>query len=344
VSTFEDEISRAMTGHDDEAPRAEDLLRSLEQAPPRRRLAGWYGPIAVAAAVVAVVAGSLWGVRALGHQAAPAAAALTCPARYARQAPWVPAKPAGVDGRARLVPQQTPSSAVICGYAGSDEAKQQAGWALSGRRALTGNLAGLAAQLSWQARLLPGHGYWCAGAGGRQVNYLVGLTYPGGGTMWVTATDEPGECVTAANGEFTSMGAIGPQVSKAFASGRWPARPPVSCNSASGRLGQDTAMVPAGATSVTICATKAHRTVTSGYQTLVRALDRLRTGPSDGSCSMLPGSSSGPDYELLFSYPEGPAAAVFVNADCHPAIDNGNLQSASASSVVPIIQQLLKAK
>ena len=46
MSTFEDEIRRAMAGHNDEAPRAEDLLRSLEQAPPRRRLAGWYGPLA----------------------------------------------------------------------------------------------------------------------------------------------------------------------------------------------------------------------------------------------------------------------------------------------------------
>jgi len=27
------------------------------------------------------------------------AAALSCPGRYARQAPWVPARPAGVDGR-----------------------------------------------------------------------------------------------------------------------------------------------------------------------------------------------------------------------------------------------------
>jgi hypothetical protein len=263
MSTFEDEIRRAMAGHDDEAPRTEDLLRSLEQAPPRRRLAGWYGPLAAAAAVVAVVAGSFWGIRVLGHQATPAAAALTCPARYAKHAPWVPAKPAGVDGRSRLVPQQTPSSAVICGYAGSDEAKQQADWALSGRRALTGNLAGLAAQLSWQARLLPGHGYWCAGAGGPQTNYLIGLTYPGGGTIWVTATDEPGECIADSNGEFTSISTIGPQVSKAFGSGRWPARQPVSCNSASGRLGQDTAMVPAGATSVTICVTRVHRTVTS---------------------------------------------------------------------------------
>jgi len=219
VNAFEDEIRRAMASHDDEAPRAEDLLRSLERvAPPRRRLADWYVPFAVAAAVVAVVAGSLWGVRLLGHQAVPAASpqpaspqpagrgvAPSCPARYARQAPWVPAKPAGVDGRSRLVPAKTPSSALICGYAGSNLAKQQAGWALSGRRALTGNLAGLTAQLSWQARRLPGQQFFCAGVGGPQTNYLIGLTYPGGGTMWVTATDDSDECVPASR---TSAGSV----------------------------------------------------------------------------------------------------------------------------------------
>jgi hypothetical protein len=353
MSAFEDDIRRAMTGHDDEAPRAADLLRSLGQAArPRRRLAGWYVPFAVAAAVAVLVLGSVWvGKAVAGHQPQRFSASgaggrvtkLTCPGRYAKQAPWVPAKPAGVDGRSRLVPQQTPSSALICGYDGSNEAKQQAGWALSGQRSLTGNLAGLAAQLSWQARLPAGRQLWCAGAGGRQVNYLVGLTYPGGGTIWVTAADDSGECITTANGEFTSIDAIGSVVSKAFASGRWPTRSPVSCNGTgeTGRLGQETAMVPAGAISLTICAPKAHK-VTSGYQALVRALDRLPTGPSDGSCSESPGSP-GAIYQLLFSYAEGPAVSIFINSRCHPAIDNNNLESASASSVMPIIQQLLKA-
>ena len=74
MSTFEDDIRRAMTDHDDEAPREADLLRSLEQAhPPRRRRGGWYVPFAVAVAVAAVVLGSVSVGRLLaGHQQKPA--------------------------------------------------------------------------------------------------------------------------------------------------------------------------------------------------------------------------------------------------------------------------------
>ena len=355
MSAFEDEMRQAMAGHDDEAPRAEDLLRSLEQAsPPRRRLAGWYAPFAVAAAVVAVVAASLWGVRLLGGQAVPAAsphpagrvAALACPARYAKQAPWVPGKPAGVDGRSRLVPQQIPRSALICAYAGRNNAKQMAGWALSGRRSLTGSLAGLAAQLSRQPRRLPGQQIVCTLVGGPQTNYLIGLVYPGG-TMWVAVTDEPNQCVAASNGEFTSTGIIGPVVSKAFSSGRWPARQAVACNQPFqdiGRLGEDTAMVPAGETSLTICVSgKAHR-FASGYQALVRALNRLPTRSSTGICTPSPASSLPTWYNLYFSYPQGPSASVSIAVGCHPAIENAYLQSDSASSVLPIIRQLLRAK
>jgi len=180
--------------------------------------------------------------------------------------------------------------------------------------------------------------------GGPQTNYLIGLAYPGGARIWVAATDEPNECVGASNGEFTSSGIIGPEVSKAFASGRWPARQPVSCNRSYrdvGRLGQDSAMVPAGSTSVTICAPKARPlTLTSGYRALVSALNRLPARSSTGRCSGTPGPST--SYQAFFSYPEGPPVLVTILIGCHPAIDNLDLQSDSASSVLPVIQQLLK--
>ena len=317
MSTFEDDIRRAMTEHDDEAPRAADLLRSLEQAaPPRRRRAGWYVPFAVAVAVAAVVLGGVWVGRLA--RAATSRSPPRCPAEAAGLPGW-PARrntsgrprgcrpPAGVDGRSRLVPRKTPSSALICAYAGSNTARQQAGWALSGRRSLTGGLARLAGQLTWQPRRLPGQKIACTLVGGPQTNYLIGLRYPGGATMWVAATAEPNECVTASNGEFTSTGVIGPEVSKAFASGRWPARQPAACNQPFpdiGRLGEDTAMVPAGTTSLIICVSGKARTFTSGYQALVRALNRLPTLPSTGMCSPSPATSAAM-YQLLFSYPEG---------------------------------------
>jgi hypothetical protein len=135
----------------------------------------------------------------------------------------VPAKPAGVDGRSRLVPRITPSSALICAYRGSNTARQQAGWALSGQRSLAGGLARLASQLSWQPHS-PRQPIACTAVGGPQTNYLIGLAYPGGARILVAATDEPNGCVGASNGEFTGSGIVGPAVSQAFASGRWPAR------------------------------------------------------------------------------------------------------------------------
>jgi hypothetical protein len=257
----------------------------------------------------------------------------------------VPAKPAGIDGRSRLVPQITPSSALLCAYRGRNTARQQAGWALSGQRPLAGGLASLAGQLTWKPHS-PRQPIACTAVGGPQTNYLIGLAYPGGARIWVAATDEPNECVAASNGEFTSSGIIGPAASTAFASGRWPARTPVSCNRSYqdiGRLGQGTAMVPAGSTSVTICAPKARtRTLTSGYQALVSALNRLPTRPSTHSCSGTPGPSGA--YQVFFSYPEGPPILVSILVGCHPAVDNNGLQATSASSVMPVIQQLLNRR
>ena len=96
-------------------------------------------------------------------------------------------------------------------------------------------------------------------------------------------------------------------------------------------------MVPAGSTSVTICAPKARtRTLTSGYQALVSALNRLPTRPSTHSCSGTPAPSG--FYQIFFSYSEGPPVLVSILIGCHPAIDNDDLQATSASSVVPVIQ------
>jgi hypothetical protein len=349
VSKLEDDISRTMAGHDGEAPRAADLLRALEQVTPSRRRPGWYAPFMVAAAVVIVGVGSAWAGGLLGGRPITAstvagpvpAVRLSCPASYAHQPPWVPGKPARVDGSSHLVPPFAPMSALICAYRGSNTAKQQAGWALSGRRSLAGGLARLAAQLTWQPRRSTQPSP-CTLVGGPQTNYLIGLTYRGGARIWVAATDDPNRCVGTSNGEFTSSGVIGPDVSKAFASGRWPARQPVSCHRPYpdiGRLGQETAMVPAGSTSVTICAPKGRTLTTTRYQDLLSALNRLPARPTTHRCSGTPSPSG--YYQVFFSYPQGPPVLVSILVGCHPAIDNLSLQASSASTVLPVIRQML---
>jgi hypothetical protein len=354
VNEIENDIGRVMAEHDAEAPGAADLLYAFGHAPrPRRRRARWYVPLSAGLAVAAVAVGSIWAGQLLaGRQGGGTklggvggGVRLTCPARYAGSAPWVPVKPAGVDGRHRLVPQRTPNAALICAYAGSNTEERQTGWALSGRRSLTSGLAGLAGQLAWQPRLLPGQDFPCTLIGGPQTNYLIGLTYRTGVRMWVAATDDPNACVRTSNGEFTSFGIVGVTVTRAFATGRWPTSPPASCaghGPGAGRLGQDKAMVPAGSTSLIICLR--HRDIVrSGYHALVSSLNRLPTRPSTHGCS----HSQGPGalrYRLLFTYSQGPAVLVLIQSGCHPEIDNLSLQADSASTIIPLIQQLLKTK
>jgi hypothetical protein len=362
VDAIEDQVGQVMAEHDHEAPAAADLLRALERArrPPRLPLprhpaARWYAPLAAAAAVAAVVAGSLWaGGQLSGHRRVPAtghkishASPLSCPARYAGRAPWVPARPAGVDGRSRLVPRRAPSSALICAYAVTTVGGQSQ-WVLSRRRVLAAGFASLAGELGWQPRKLPGQAIPCTLIFGSQTNYLVGLAYPGGGTVWVAATLDPNSCVSTSNGDFTSFGLVAPIIRQALGSGRWPARPQASCDGSGGRLGQESAMVPAGSTGLLICSPDAHA-IGSGYQALVSALNSLPTRVSTRGCSNHRPAGTGSagrshrTYWLLFSYPKGPPVQVYIHLGCYPAIDNSSLQANSASGIVPLIRGLLKS-
>jgi len=355
MNSIERALRQAMTEHDREAPGAADLLRGLEDlagahglAPPRRPVR-WHMPLLAAAAVAAVIAGSLWagGLLAghrrevVGSNRSAQPSPLSCPARDAHPSPWVPAQPAGVDGGSRLVPRRVPTSALICAYAGTNFGRQS-DWALSGRRVLAGGLPRLAAQLTWQPRELHGQSIMCTLIGGKQTNYLIGLTYSGGGTLWVGTNVNPNSCPVTFNGQFTSFGYIGSSAQRAFHSGRWPPEPPAACKGrtvSAGRLGQETAMVPPGSTSLLIC--PAGRVIGSGYGRLAAALNALPTRLSTRSCSER--GPSRQQYQLLFSYPKGPPALVDIRTGCYPEIDSLSLQANSARSVLPIIKRLLRS-
>jgi hypothetical protein len=376
MSDIEDLVSQVMAAHDDEAPRAADLLRGLAGAElpapgpgdrPRSRTAlwrrsraavgwptlpyrsGWLIPVGAAAAVAAVMAGIAFAGGRIGggptlHQV-NRVPSLSCPAKYHIPPPWVPDRPTGVDGRSRLVPLRTPASAVVCGYDPDlkfkNLADHLAGRTLTGQRRLTGGLGVLAGDLAWQPRLLHGQQILCALVLGPQYNYLIGLTYPGDGRIWVSTTSDPSGCVMSSNGEFTSWGNASAEAAKALRTGRWPGPPrEVSCGFG-GRLGQETVMVPAGSTSLTICAGRVVRTFTSGYQRLVNALNALPTHLSTRGCSSRP-PYHGQNYELEFAYPRGPGVQVRISAYCFPEIDNLSLQANSARTILPLISWLMQ--
>jgi hypothetical protein len=373
MSDIEELLGQVMAEHDDEAPRASDLLRALAGAEAsaetwswrrRRRLAahgpagragrvGWLTPAAAAIAVAAVMIGIAWaggliggpnGTRTANRQTSRPAQ-LSCPAKYRGAAPWVPAKPVGIGGRSRLAPPRTPVSAVVCGYVPNLGHKHLAGHlvghVLTRRRQLTGGFGALAGDLAWLPRLLPGQQIPCSLVLGPQSNYLIGLAYRGGGRTWVSTTADLTGCVMTSNGDFTTFANVSADAAKAVRTGRWPEPPQVSCGSG-GRLGQETVMVPAGSTSLTICAGRMVRTLTSGYQGLVAALNALPARTSTWGCSSKP-PFHGQNYQLEFAYPRGPAVQVRVSPYCYPAIDNLSLQAYSAKTILPLIKQMLRA-
>jgi hypothetical protein len=208
------------------------------------------------------------------------------------------------------------------------------GWALSGRRRVSGNVAGLVSDLSLQPRAIPEAG--CSQVAGPQINYLIALTYARGRTMWVSITDDPSQCITGTNGEFVaaSMSAAA-NATKTLVTGTWPASQPISCEGPHGnRLTQR--LVPTGSTSLTICAQRTH-VIKSNYRDLVSALNALpRHGWSGGCVNTRPGA----DYQLIFGYPTGPPETVDVETGCQPPVTNGALQADTTGKVVPIIQRL----
>jgi hypothetical protein len=175
MNRIEDILGQVMAGHDQEAPAAADLLRALHAASPppgrgraRRSLAGWYLPLAAAAAVATVIAGSVWAGGLVGsHRQASPARLPAAPRQFNPLIPnvsfgWLPAGQSLIQGGAR--PTQVYLNA--------------GGWALSvyarGQCHLTGPATGLTCstrdlggvstwQLSGHAPAVGGHRAFWAG-------------------------------------------------------------------------------------------------------------------------------------------------------------------------------------
>ncbi|HEV2886915.1 MAG TPA: hypothetical protein VGX49_08395 [Jatrophihabitans sp.] len=341
-----------MLEHEDEIPDGSALtvppIRRRLTATPLRQVAAWSFTLLIFGVIIAT-----FSLRAgTNPRAAPgtrpaANTTLSCPpAVHHAAAPWVPELPRGLNGAARLAPSTPPVRALVCAYIAPHSPAGSSGSVL-----LAGDLAGLARELFWAPPPPPT-------LGGCNLNleptdgdyYLLGLSYPAG-TEWIAA---PGDhCQGVSNGVFSTPHNMSELVSTWYHAGHWTAPPTPSSACAStgtGRYGQQTSLVPEGATAVSICQPTAtdggssQRTIHSGFSTLIAALNQLPTHTTTNSCQEQANPGTGDIYNLLFSYPTGPPVLVNVFENCLPAIHNGNLQADNATDVLPLVLDLLRSR
>ena len=323
--------------------------------PGKRKQRAWLaGGLAVLA-----VGFATFGVRAyVVRHAAPAArppvsatppSALTCPKTVPvdkRTNPWVPAKPQGLDGSARLAPLREPARAIVCAYIRSPTTAAESGSVL-----LTGDLSGVMNDLAWMppARALPARPCTADLLLTDGDYYLIGLSYSGS-TEWVAAPSN--HCAGSSNGVFASTANLSGRASAWYKAHHWTATPGSNdaCNpSGFGRLGQQDRMVPDHPVSVSVCEVSAadggkatQRTGTTGVGSLASAFGALRASAWHYQCK--PDGQPLTDYSLLFGYAEGPPVIVSVVTNCAPAINNGSLQANDPTTVLPLIQKLLRGR
>ena len=372
-----DELSAIMRAHDDDAPTVDDLpARPWAGAatPPVSRRRAVLLPLAAAAAVLMIVAGAVAITRtrddattAAGPSSPPtsvvAAGPLRCPASYAglddESTPsWVPASPSGVDLAGRLVPDITPVRAIVCGYTGGApvDGRPSRGPQKVSHREITGGLVDLRESLTWLPPVDASQ--FCGGTGlpTDDSAALVGLTYPGSGTVWVGV---PGhDCATFTNGVTRTAGMY-TSAAIAVRTGRWPApaKNSGSCGGTTGRFGQQNSLVPATSRSAVIC-TMVQRTVVGATtvsttkQTVVTgaavrelavALNRLETRSPTQTCSESNGLGRA-RYTVRFDYAVGPSVVLMLaeGNTCFGDITNGSLTSSSSASVLPLLDQLTR--
>lgn len=276
----------------------------------------------------------------------PATKVPACPARL-KAAPQSENPLPPVNGiSSRLVPATPVKSALLCSYLGTNM-DPIADQRLSASRTLTSGLSTMVQDLRWLPPRIDGQSVNCTAMGGPQTNFLLALILTDGTTAWVAAAEDPNSCVQASNGTFTAFANIGSELAATMKTGQWPGRkifPGDPC-AGTGRYGQQSRLVPAGAVGLDICRstggpfqTIAH--VTGGFGALVDALNGKPTTTSTNSCSI---STTGLTYNLTFRYASGPPVEVRYIKGCVPAIDNSSLQSTDDGHLIPQIEELIPA-
>ncbi|MFC0557188.1 hypothetical protein ACFFHJ_40480 [Planotetraspora thailandica] len=247
-----------------------------------------------------------------------------------------------------LVPG-APVTALICAYPGQNSAP--GGERLAGTRTLEGEHAGgMARDLAFLPVGATGTGA-CTAMGGPMTNYLIRFTYADGRSSWVGSADEVNKCTVTTNGTAASNTYVGDRITAAYRNGTWTAaKAKDPCTTWKARRGQDTSMVPEGATSVTVCRQdpRGGRSPRADYgsdvaTSLASALNALEARSSEGFCEGSGKPAAGGSYRLVFGYPDGPAVGVMILLDCRPAVDSGLLQADVDDRVIREVTRLAPA-
>ncbi|MTD16230.1 hypothetical protein GIS00_20025 [Nakamurella sp. YIM 132087] len=374
MTDFEDHLRADLARRADAvsvSPEAWDINQRLVS---RRGPVTRFWPALVAAAVIAVVAGTVLVVRndrvsgpasppstdnlpASTMSSAPTIVPTECPAELQRpedstKGPWVPAAPTReID---RLLPDEIPVSVVTCTYTFSTTGNSGPAAGVIG-----GDLAAMVDEIRYWPTALPGQArpYVCAAVGqSKTQSVLYAFTYGDGSTVWLGADTQI--CTNLGNGDQFSYVLGSGQLVQSAAAGRWIPKDEIigecpstdACIDVSGRWGQQQDMVPPGATGVEVSRSDSPGPPTaSGEATaderLVDALNAFSTAPSPRSCTPRdPALSSHRYYIARFSYPQGPEVMVLINESCGPFFSNGSLSGGDAGdldTILPMLDQIV---
>lgn len=200
-----------------------------ERKPPRAplggRLAWWPFAVALSAVVALVLAVVLINVFAGNGTTGSrqqgtgltASGAVACPEFFEHPStPWVPARPAGVHPKDKLVPKLHPTHVTICAYSGPARSKSLR---LTGGHELTGRLDAVVGTLR-KATTVKSASFSYSCFQGAQPTYLIGMRYAEA-IVWVSAP----ACGVATNGTRVSRADLNRVAASSYAARRWSGKP-----------------------------------------------------------------------------------------------------------------------
>lgn len=288
---------------------------------------------------------------AAGHRPAGAKdGGLECPASITDpQGTSVPAKPQGVDGRPRLLPDRQPVSLVDCAYPlVHSGAATPTGPPFAGakRTLITGDrIDDVVGLLAWAPRDT-GRPRFCTLIAGAQTVHLLGARYEDA-IVWVASLAEPNRCKPATNGDFRSSMPVGYQLEEWFGTHGFDASPQGVCEQwVGGRLGDDLTLAPDGAPAVTVCGATntgqdAHQLSIDQSRQVVAALRSLSPEPSDQTCTGATADGSR-DFRLVLDYGRGADVIINVIPGCDPELLGSTLSARDAGPVIALVEQWSK--